>query len=79
MIEVRIEELVLDGVAGVEPEAIRAATEAALSDPVQAPEARGAGARAQSGAARIGRDLASTIRRQVAVSSVPPHTRRGGT
>jgi hypothetical protein len=62
MIEVRIDELVLDDALKLDPEAIRAATERALAEP---PQPRSTEASRPLNAARVGHELAATVRREV--------------
>jgi hypothetical protein len=63
MIEVRIDELVLDRGSGLEPDAIRAATERALAGP---PSPHPTDVSRSLDAAHVGRELAATVRREVA-------------
>ena len=61
MIDVRIDELVLDDALGLDREAIRTATADALAEASPHPtEATG-----PWDAARVGRELAATVRREV--------------
>jgi hypothetical protein len=72
MIDVRIEELVLDGVGGLEPAAIRAATEAELAKPRSLVPRLPVRFGGQRDASQVGRELASTIRREVTAATSRP-------
>jgi hypothetical protein len=69
MIDVRIDELVLDGVSGLEPDAIRAATEAELAEPASPFDLSSPSFAEQPEARRVGRQLANTIRREVTAAT----------